>query len=120
MPTLDFRNGDVLLDWFPFHGGFHVSGGALIYNGNNLARRGQRAGTTILPRLSQFFAAAAPIPSPGPVNSLSAPPHRSSEWAGAISGRAGITSASPSTSASCSWANANQTSFGRHRLPRRH
>jgi hypothetical protein len=36
MPTLDFRNGDVLLDWFPFHGGFHVSGGALIYNGNNL------------------------------------------------------------------------------------
>lgn len=34
--NLDFRNGDVLLDVFPFGGGFHLSGGALIYNGNNV------------------------------------------------------------------------------------
>jgi hypothetical protein len=34
--NLDFRNGDLLLDWFPFGKGFHLSGGALIYNGNKI------------------------------------------------------------------------------------
>ena len=34
--NLDLRNGDLLLDWFPFHNGFHLSGGALVYNGNNV------------------------------------------------------------------------------------
>jgi hypothetical protein len=34
--NLDFRNGDLLLDWFPFGKVFHLSGGALIYNGNKI------------------------------------------------------------------------------------
>lgn len=34
--SLDFRNGDLLVDWFPFAKGFHLSGGALIYNGNKI------------------------------------------------------------------------------------
>lgn len=32
--SLDLRSADLLLDWFPFGGGFHLSPGALIYNGN--------------------------------------------------------------------------------------
>ena len=31
---LKLRSGSVLLDWFPFRGGFHLSPGALVYNGN--------------------------------------------------------------------------------------
>jgi len=34
--NLDFRNGDLLVDWFPFGKIFHLSGGALIYNGNKI------------------------------------------------------------------------------------
>jgi hypothetical protein len=32
--NLRLRSGSVLLDWFPFGGGFHLSPGALVYNGN--------------------------------------------------------------------------------------
>jgi len=32
--NLKLRSGSVLLDWFPFGGGFHLSPGALVYNGN--------------------------------------------------------------------------------------
>jgi hypothetical protein len=31
---LHLRAVDALYDWFPFGGGFHLSGGALLYNGN--------------------------------------------------------------------------------------
>jgi hypothetical protein len=31
---LQFRSGEVHLDWFPFGGSFHLSPGALFYNGN--------------------------------------------------------------------------------------
>jgi len=31
---LKLRSGSVLLDWFPFRGGFHLSPGALVYNSN--------------------------------------------------------------------------------------
>ena len=33
---LQFRSAEAHLDWFPFHGGFHVSPGALLYNGNQV------------------------------------------------------------------------------------
>lgn len=32
--TLNLRSAAVLLDWFPFGGGFHLSPGALVYNGS--------------------------------------------------------------------------------------
>jgi hypothetical protein len=35
--NLNFRNSHLLLDWFPFHKGFRLSGGALVYNGNKVA-----------------------------------------------------------------------------------
>jgi hypothetical protein len=33
---LSFRSGEAHLDWFPFGGSFHLSPGALIYNGNQI------------------------------------------------------------------------------------
>lgn len=30
------RSVQALSDWFPFHGGFHLSGGLLVYNGNHM------------------------------------------------------------------------------------
>lgn len=35
--NLNFRNSHILLDWFPFHKGFRLSGGALVYNGNKVS-----------------------------------------------------------------------------------
>jgi hypothetical protein len=34
--TLRFRSAEAHLDWFPFAGGFHISPGALLYNGNQI------------------------------------------------------------------------------------
>ena len=34
--NLRFRSAEASLDWFPFAGGFHVSPGALVYNGNQI------------------------------------------------------------------------------------
>jgi hypothetical protein len=34
--TLQLRSVDALLDWYPFKGSFHVSPGAMLYNGNQL------------------------------------------------------------------------------------
>ena len=33
---LNFRSTEAHLDWFPFGGSFHVSPGALVYNGNRI------------------------------------------------------------------------------------
>jgi hypothetical protein len=34
--TLRFLSGEASLDWFPWAKGFHISGGALVYNGNQI------------------------------------------------------------------------------------
>src|SRR5437899_940180 len=34
---LRFRSVEVHYDWFPFAGGFHISPGVLVYNGNHVA-----------------------------------------------------------------------------------
>jgi hypothetical protein len=34
--TLRFRSGEASLDWFPFVHSFHISPGALLYNGNQI------------------------------------------------------------------------------------
>ena len=41
------RSAEVLYDWYPFRGGFHLSPGALVYNGNKVnANLTTTAGTT--------------------------------------------------------------------------
>ena len=42
--TLGLKSADALLDFFPFGGGFHLSGGALIYNGNELTAKANVSG----------------------------------------------------------------------------
>ena len=37
--TLKLRSGEVQVDWFPTGGNFHLTGGALVYNGNRLDAR---------------------------------------------------------------------------------
>lgn len=37
--TLKLRSGEVQIDWFPTGGAFHITGGALVYNGNRLDAR---------------------------------------------------------------------------------
>jgi len=34
--SLDFRSFETHFDWFPFAGGFHLSPGAVLYNGNQI------------------------------------------------------------------------------------
>jgi hypothetical protein len=34
--SLRFRSAEAGIDWFPFAGGFHISPGALLYNGNQI------------------------------------------------------------------------------------
>ena len=41
---LNFRSGEAHLDWFPFGGSFHLSPGALIYNGNRILANASVAG----------------------------------------------------------------------------
>lgn len=44
---LHLRSAEVLYDWYPFRGGFHLSPGALVYNGNKVnANLTTTAGTT--------------------------------------------------------------------------
>ena len=33
---INFRSAEAHYDWFPFHGGFHLSPGVLLYNGNQI------------------------------------------------------------------------------------
>jgi len=35
--ALKMQSADLFLDWFPFGGGFHISPGVLIYNGNKVS-----------------------------------------------------------------------------------
>ena len=41
---LNFRTVEAHYDWFPFGGGFHVSPGALLYNGNKITANAAVAG----------------------------------------------------------------------------
>jgi len=41
---LNFRSAEAHYDWFPFGGGFHVSPGMLLYNGNKITANAAVAG----------------------------------------------------------------------------
>jgi len=41
---LQFRSSEAHLDWFPFHGSFHLSPGGLFYNGNQVTANASVAG----------------------------------------------------------------------------
>jgi len=74
--NLDFRNGDLLLDWFPFAKGFHLSGGALIYNGNKInASASAPAGQNFTLGSTTYFSGNSnPITGTGNLNFRKAAP----------------------------------------------
>lgn len=43
--SLNFRSFETHLDWFPFAGGFHLSPGAMLYNGNQIKANASVPGT---------------------------------------------------------------------------
>jgi len=45
---IKLRNASASLDWFPFHGGFHISPGLTVYNGNGVTA------TTLVPAGGEF------------------------------------------------------------------
>jgi hypothetical protein len=45
---IKLRNASASLDWFPFHGGFHLSPGLTVYNGNSVSA------TTMVPAGGEF------------------------------------------------------------------
>ena len=46
--SIKLRNASTILDWFPFHGGFRISPGITVYNGNSVSA------TTLVPPGAEF------------------------------------------------------------------
>ncbi len=65
--TLGLKSMEGLLDFFPFGGGFHVSGGAMLYNGNELtAKANVTAGNSFtLNNVDYYSGATDPIKGTG-------------------------------------------------------
>lgn len=64
---LRLRSGEAHLDWFPFGGGFHLSPGALIYDGNQVTANAAATGgqTFTLNNISYTSNAANPVTGTG-------------------------------------------------------
>jgi hypothetical protein len=64
---LDWRSGEMHLDWFPFRGGFHLSPGVMLYNGNKVtATAAVPAGQTFtLNNVSYVSSATSPVNGTG-------------------------------------------------------
>jgi hypothetical protein len=79
---LTFRSGEAHLDWFPFGGSFHVSPGALIYNGNQILANASVAGgqTFTLNGASYTSDAADPVAGLGKVDFRKAGPMITAGW----------------------------------------
>lgn len=79
---LHFRSGEVHLDWFPFGGSFHLSPGALIYNGNQVqANASVAAGQSFtLNGTSYVSDAADPVTGFGKVTFKKAGPMITAGW----------------------------------------
>lgn len=79
---LRLRSAEAHLDWFPFHGSFHVSPGALLYNGNqfhaNAAVPGGQSFT--LNGTSYMSDAADPVTGLGSVDFKKAGPMITAGW----------------------------------------
>jgi len=79
---LNFRSGEAHLDWFPFGGGFHLSPGALFYNGNQItANASVAAGQSFtLNGTSYTSDPADPVVGLGKVNFKKAGPMLTLGW----------------------------------------
>ncbi|MGC2638072.1 MAG: hypothetical protein WA294_12895 [Acidobacteriaceae bacterium] len=58
--NLRFRSAEAAVDWFPFAGGFHISPGALLYNGNQItANANVSAGKSFTLNNEQYTSSAS-------------------------------------------------------------
>lgn len=79
---LTFRSSEAHLDWFPFGGGFHVSPGALLYNGNEIKANASVAGgqSFTLNGANYVSDASDPVTGLGRVNFKKAGPMLTAGW----------------------------------------
>lgn len=74
--NLRFRSAEASLDWFPWGGGFHISPGALLYNGNQItATANVPAGKTFSLNNTEYTSSAAdPVSGNGGITFAKAAP----------------------------------------------
>jgi len=80
--NLSFRSAEASLDWFPGRGGFHVSPGALLYNGNQITGNANvPAGQTFtLNNQTYTSGAAEPVTGTGSLTFTKAAPKLTIGW----------------------------------------
>lgn len=80
--TLRFRSGEMSLDWFPWAKGFHVSVGALIYNGNEITANALVPGgqTITLDDTDYLSSSADPVKGNGSLTFNKAAPKVTIGW----------------------------------------
>jgi hypothetical protein len=79
---LRFRSVEAHYDWFPFHGGFHLSPGVLLYNGNQItANSSVPAGNTFTLNNTTYVSDPSdPISGAGKVEFVKAGPMFTVGW----------------------------------------
>jgi len=67
--NLNFRSAEAHFDWFPFAGGFHLSPGVMVYNGNKITASATVAGGDqfTLNNVSYISSAATPVSGSGKI-----------------------------------------------------
>jgi hypothetical protein len=80
--SLHFRSAQASLDWYPFHNGFRVSPGALLYSGNQIAATPTvRGGQTFTLNHTDYVSSAIdPIKGSGKVEFAKAAPMLTVGW----------------------------------------
>lgn len=80
--TLRFLSGEASLDWFPWARGFHISGGALVYNGNQLTGTSDVPGgqTFTLNHVTYLSSTTDPVTGTGSLTFNKAAPKVSIGW----------------------------------------
>lgn len=80
--SLRFRSGEASIDWFPWGRGFHISGGALIYNGNQIAGSVLVPGgqTFTLNSVTYMSSTTDPVTGAGSVTFTKAAPRLTIGW----------------------------------------
>lgn len=80
--TLRFESGEASLDWFPWAKGFHISGGALLYNGNQISGTSDVPGgeTFTLNHVTYESSPADPVTGTGSLTFNKAAPKVSIGW----------------------------------------
>ncbi len=80
--NLRFRSAEASLDWFPWSGGFHVSPGAILYNGNQVTGGADVPGGQTFTLNNQTYTSSAtdPVTGSGSLTFVKAAPKLTVGW----------------------------------------